>query len=70
MICVRGKVLKVKGRELALFFPVRWRDGGATEKVVAGGEGVCVLGGNEEHKFYTGRLPLELQPFTLSDIPF
>lgn len=60
MICVRGKVLKVKGRELAFFFPVRGRGGGgATEEVVEGG-GVL-----KNMSFIRGGFPLELQPFPL-----
>lgn len=59
MICVRGKVLKVKGRELAFFFPVRGRGGGGATEEVVGGRGT------EEHEFYKGGLPLELQPFPL-----
>ena len=37
--------------------------GGAAEEVVGGR-------GTVKHECYTGRVPLELQPFTLSDIPF
>ena len=74
MICVRGKVLKVKGRELALFFPVRWRDGGATEKVVAGGVGGGVMknisfirGGSHSS---SNPLPVQTYHFDRKEVPF
>ena len=38
MMCVRGKLLKVKGRELAFFFPVRGRGGGERRRRWWGGE--------------------------------
>ena len=50
---------------ISAFLPgERARGGGGAAEEVVGGRGTV------KHECYTGRLPLELQPFTLSDIPF